>query len=122
MKKLNSGFLMTELIVTLTVLCTILTCFAILLGNIRDLGRYNLCRQHCTQAAIAQLDSISVTGRPLPDDKLKSLWGGVTTQIAETSGTEQWQGLKLVKVKSTAYLGKKKIAIEFARYIHKNGE
>ena len=122
MKKLNSGFLITELVVTLAVLCTILTCFAVLLGNIRDLGRYNLCRQHCTQAAIAQLDSISVTGKPLPDDKLKNLWNEVTTQIEITGGTEQWQGLKLVKVKSTAYLGKKEIAVELARYIYNNGE
>ena len=122
MKKLDNGFLMTELIVTLGVLVTILTCFAMLLGNVRDLGKYNLCRQRCTQAALAQLDSISITGKPLPDDKLKSLWNDITTQIAETSGTEQWQGLKLVKVKSTTYLRKKEISVELARYIYKNGE
>ena len=122
MKKNNSAFLITELIVTLAVLCTILTCFAILLGHIRELGKYNLCRQRCTQAAIAQLDSISATGKPLPDDKLKSLWNEVTTQVEIIGGTEQWQGLKLVKVKSAAHLGKKEIAVRLARYINKSGE
>ena len=122
LKKNNNGFLITELIVTLAVLCTVLTCFAMLLGHIRDLGKYNLYRQRCIQAANAQLDSISATGKPLPEEKLKSLWKEVTTQIAEASGTEQWQGLKLVKVKSTAHLGRKEIAVELARYINKNVE
>ena len=122
MKKLNSGFLITELLVTFVLLGMMLTCFTILLGSTRDLGRYNLCRQHCIQAAVAQLECVAITGKPLPDDRVKSLWNEVTTQIEITGGTEQWQGLKLVKVKSTAYLGKKEIAIELARYIYKNGE
>ena len=122
MKKNNSGFLITELLVTIAVLGMMLTCFAMLLSNVRDLGRYNLCRQHCTQAAIAQLDSISATNKPLPADKVTSLWDKVTTKIDITDGTGQWQGLKLVKVRSTAHLGKKEIKVELARYIFKNGE
>lgn len=122
MKKQDSGFLITELIVTLGVLLTILACFATLLGQVRELGRYNLCRQQCTQAAMAQLDSISVTGKPLPGDKINELWDGVTTKIEIADGVGQWEGMKLVKVRSASYLRHKEIVIELARYTRQSGE
>jgi hypothetical protein len=116
-KRRCNAFLITEFLVTLLVLSAILICFAVLLGHIKDFGEYNLIRQHCIQAASAQLDSITATSKPLADDKMKSLWDKVATKIEITDGQGQWNGLKLVKVKSTSFLRKKEITIELTRYV-----
>ena len=118
-KKGYKGFLIAEFLVSFTVLSAILVCFAILLGHIRDFGRYNLIRQHCIQAANAQLDSITAISKPLTNDKIESLWDKVSTEIKITDGQGQWNGLKLVKVKSTSSAWKKEITIELARYVQR---
>lgn len=116
-KKRNNGFLIAEFLVTFTILSAILVSFAVLLGYVKEFGEYNIIRQHCIQAANAQLDSITATSKPLTDDKIKSLWDKVATDIKITDGQGQWNGLKLVKVKSTSFLRKKEIIIELARYV-----
>ena len=118
-KNRHKGFMLTELIVVLIALTAILVSFSVLLSHVRDFGKYNLIRQHCIQAANAQLDNITATSKPLTDEKIKSLWDKVATEIEITDGQGQWGGLKLVKVKSTSFFRKKEITIELARYVQR---
>jgi len=93
-----SGFLLTELIVSLTVLGVLMVGFALSLHAFAKFNRYQLVRQRCIAAAQAQLDSISVTGKPVPEEEVRRLWPGLTVSIHESAGTGQWQGMRLVQV------------------------
>lgn len=113
----HSGFLLTELIVAMTVLVIILSCMAMMLKVFRDVNQYQLARQQCIAAAQAQLDCITVTHRPIKEEDVNRLWPKVSMVTEETDGKEQWQGLKLVKVRATAAVGSKEVIVELARYI-----
>jgi len=111
-----SGFLMTELIVAMTVLIVILACIALSLRAFRKINNYQLTRQQCISAAQAQLDCIAASGRPIDEQDLKRLWPKISIEIKQSDGINQWQGLKLVKVKATAKADNKGVSIELTRY------
>jgi type II secretory pathway pseudopilin PulG len=112
-----SGFLLTELIVAMTVLIVILSCMALTLKVFRKINNYQLTRQQCVSAAQAQLDSIAVTGSPIDNEIIKRLWPKVSIKIEQSDGTGQWQGLKLIKVRTTAKADNKAVSVELARYL-----
>ncbi len=111
-----NGFLLTEMIVSLAVLITILACMALGLKTFRELNRYQLARQRCIAAAGAQLDSIAATGRQISEEDSKRLWPTTAIEINKSDGTGRWEGLKLVRVKATAKEMRKDVTIELARY------
>ena len=115
-RKKYSGYLLTEMIVGLTVLITILACIAMVMKTFKDLNQYQLTRQRCISAAQGQLDSIAVTGKPISDEEIKGLWPKMKIEIEQTDGTGQWEGLELVKVKATSKDMRKEISVELARY------
>ena len=115
-RKKYSGYLLTEMIVGLTVLITILACIAMVMKTFKDLNQYQLTRQRCISAAQGQLDSIAVTGKPISDEEIKRLWPKMKIEIEQTDGTGQWEGLELVKVKATSKDMRKEISVELARY------
>jgi type II secretory pathway pseudopilin PulG len=112
-----NGFLMTELMVAMAVLITVLACFALSLKVFRSVNEYQLTRQQCISGAQAQLDSIAVTGEPISEKDMQRLWPGMNVEIKQSDGSGQWQGLKLFKVRATAKAGHRDVTIELARYL-----
>ena len=113
------GLMMTELIVSLTVLGTLMVTFAISLDGFRRLNHYQFTRQRCVSAAQATLDSIAVTGTAINEADAKRLWPGVIIKIDEAEGTGQWKGLKLISVTAGGTALNKKVEVRLARYFSK---
>ncbi len=111
-----NGFLITEMIVGMSVLVVILGFVALAVSTFRAINTRQLVRQQCISAAQAQLDSIAAVGRPLDDDDLKRLWPKVTLQTEISDGTGTWQGMKLFKVKASAKAGHKDVFVELAEF------
>ena len=111
------GYLLAELTITLSVIIVILACLALGMRTFVNFNRYQLTRQECISAAQAQLDSVAAAGKPISDEDSKRLWPKITIKIEQTEGTGQWEGLKLIKIKTTAKNMRKDITVETARYI-----
>lgn len=111
------GFLLTELIVALTVLGILMTGFALSLHAFAQFNRYQLERRRCIAAAEAQLDSMTVTGRPIPNEDFQRLWPGLAVSIDESPGEGQWQGTKLVRVTTSGKSFRNKVRVCLCRYI-----
>lgn len=111
------GFLLTELIVTLTVLGILMTVFALSLHAFAKFNGCQLVRQRCIAAAQAELDSITATGKPVPVEDFERLWPGLTVSIDRSPGIGQWQGMKLVKVTTSGKSFRNKVQSRLCRYI-----
>jgi hypothetical protein len=83
-------------------------------------NRYQLVRQQCTAAAQAQLESITTTGKPIPNADFKRLWPKLDINIKSSAGTDQWQGLSLVEVTANGMSYNKEVKVSLARYILEN--
>ncbi len=111
------GFLLTELIVSLSVLGMLLAGLAFSLTGFARFNRYQLVRQQCIAAAQAQLDSIAATGRPIPDEDFSRLWPGLTVAVRQTPGEGQWQGTQRFEVTASGKSSRKEVSIRLSRYI-----
>jgi prepilin-type N-terminal cleavage/methylation domain-containing protein len=112
----NQGFTIAEMIVSLGILAMLLAVLATSLDGFRRLNHYNLAKQHCVSAAQATLDSIAATGAAIDEGDMKRLWPDVSIRIAESEGTGQWKGLKLVTVTANGVSLNKKTEIRLSRY------
>ena len=115
----HCGFLLTEIIIALSILGLLLGGLGVSLAGFARFNRYQLTRQQCIAAAQAQIESIAATGRPIPDQDVTRLWPGLTVSIQETPGAAQWQGLTLVKVAASDKSRRRKVEIQLARYIRR---
>jgi hypothetical protein len=113
------GLMMTELIVSLTVLGMLMVTFTISLDGFRRLNLYHFTKQRCVSAAQATLDSIAVTGKAIDEADANRLWPGVIIKIDESEGTGQWKGLKLIHVTAGSAALNKKVEVCLARYFSK---
>ncbi|MGA2322553.1 MAG: hypothetical protein ABSG22_01740 [Sedimentisphaerales bacterium] len=113
------GLMMTELIVSLTILGMLMIAFAISLDGFRRLNYYQFTRQRCVSAAQATLDSVAVTGKAINEADTNRLWPGVIIKIDESEGTGQWKGLKLISVSACSAAQNKKVEIRLSRYFSK---
>ena len=111
------GFLLIELITSLTVLGILLSCLAISLSGFRRFNHLQLVRQQCTAAAQAELDSIAATGRQISNEDFERLWPKVSVSIEYSEARGQWEGLKLVKVKAKGKSFNKNVEVQLSRYI-----
>ena len=116
------GFLMTEIIVALSLLGLLLAGLALSLSGLARFNRYQLVRQQCIAAAEAQLDSIAATGKPVGDDEFKRLWPKVTVSVKRSPGTGQWQDMELVAVTTNGISYHKEVKIKLSRYIRVEGK
>jgi hypothetical protein len=115
-RSLHSGFLMTELIVSLTVLGLLLVTFAVSLDGFRRFNYYQLVRQRCISAGQATLDSIAATGTALTEEQAAALWPGIELVVNETDGSGQWEGLRLVAVTARGQAYRRPVSVRLARY------
>jgi hypothetical protein len=110
------GMMMTELIVSMTVLGMLMIAFAISLDGFRRLNHYYFTKQRCVSAAQASLDSIAATGKPIDEVDLNRLWPGIVIKIEESQGSDQWKGLKLISISAKGTTGNKKVEVRLSRY------
>ena len=115
--KKNKAFMMTEMLVGLGILAILLSVMAVSLDRFRRFNHYQLAKQRCTSAALAQLDSITVMGRSIKDVDFKKLWPEMKVSVEKSDGRGQWQGLKLIKVKTNTKSLNKTVNVELSRYI-----
>lgn len=111
------GFLLTELIVAMSVVGLLLGGLIFSLYGFAKFNRYQLIRQQCIAAAQAQLDSIAVTGRPIPDKELSRLWPGLTVTLKQTPGGGQWRGMQRLDVTASGKSARTQVNIRLSRYL-----
>ncbi len=119
--KKYSGFFITEVIVASAILGIILVGLATSMYGFAKFNRYQLVRQQCISATVAQLDSITTTGKPIPNEDFKRLWPKLGVNIKRSPGTGQWQAMTLVEVTATGKSFNKEVNVQLARYILGNG-
>ena len=115
--KKYGGFFITEIVVALSILAILLVGLALSLYGFAKFNRYQLIRQQCISAAQAELDSITITGTPIPDEDFKRLWPKLGVNIKRSVGTGQWQGMTLVEVTATGKNFNKEVNVQLARYV-----
>lgn len=119
-KTLYGGFLMTEIIVALTVMAMLLAGLALSMNGMAKFNRYQLVRQQCIAAAQAELDSLTATGKSISDEDFHRIWPQISVSIEKSAGDDQWQGMELVNVKASGMNFRKKVEIQLSRYVSKN--
>lgn len=115
------GFLMTEVIVALSLLGLLLVGLALSLNGIARFNRYQLVRQRCIAAAQAQLDSIAATGEPITDEDFKRLWPKLSVSVKRSPGNGQWQTMERLEVTASGKSYHKEVEICLSRYIRAEG-
>jgi len=108
---------LTEIIVASAIIGMLLVGLAMSMYGFAKFNRYQLVKQQCIAAAQAELDSITITGKPIPDDDFKRLWPRLEVNIQSSAGTDQWQGLSLVEVTANGMSYNKKVKVKLARYV-----
>jgi len=111
------GFLLTEITVAMIVLGILLVGLALSLNGFAKFNRYQLVRQQCIAAAQAELDSMTATGKAIPDEDIKRLWPKLSVSIKNSIGTGQWQGLKLIEVTASGMAFSKEVRVHLSRYV-----
>ncbi len=114
------GFLLTEIIIALSILGLLLGGLGVSLAGFARFNRYQLTRQQCVAAAQAQLESIAATGQPIPAEDIARLWPGLTVAIKETAGAGQWQGLTLVQATASDKGRRRNIQVQLSRYVRRD--
>ena len=110
------GFLMTELIVALSLFGLIFAGFALSTHGFGAFNRYQWARQRCVAAAQAQLESLAIRGDPIGDQACERLWPGVSLSVRREPGTGQWAGLQWIQVTATTPAGPRSVVVELGRY------
>ena len=106
-----------ELAISIGLLGVLLVGLSISLDGYRRFNHYQLTRQQCICAAVAQLDSITATGGEIGAEKFAQLWPDVEVSVGKSQGDGQWRGLTLVEVTTTAQSITKRVEIRQSRYI-----
>jgi hypothetical protein len=115
--KKYSGFFITEIVVASAILAILLVGLALTLYGFAKFNRYQLVRQQCISAAQAELDSITITGKPIPDEDFKRLWPKLGVNIKKSAGTGQWESMRLVEVTANGMCFSKEVKVQLARYV-----
>ena len=87
------GFLLTELVVSMTILGIVVAGLALSLHGFAKFNRYQLVRQQCVAAAQAELESMAATGGPIPDEDFGRLWSNLSVSIEKSPGIGQWSAM-----------------------------
>ena len=111
------GFLLAEVLASSAVLGILLVGLAVTLSGSVKANRGLLVKQRCIAAAEAELDSLTVTGRPVAKEDLNRLWPKLELCIKMSDGMGQWEGMKLVEVTAASKSFRKKVEVTLSRYI-----
>jgi type II secretory pathway pseudopilin PulG len=107
------GFLTVEVLTATALLGVIIAGLAVSINGFSSFNYRQWARQRCAAAALAQLDSLTATGRPIESQELKRLWPEVELSMIRTPAEQPWAGLELVEVTAVA----KRVTVRLVRYI-----
>jgi len=110
------GFLLAEMTVSLTILAMLLASVAFSLNGIAKFNSYQLVRQQCIAAAQAELDSLTATGKSIPDEDVRRIWPRISVSIEKSAGDGEWLGTELVEVTASGRSFRKEVKIQLSRY------
>ncbi len=113
----NKGFFLTEIIIASAIIGMLLVGLAMSMYGFAKFNRYQLVRQQCIAAAQAELDSITTTGKPIPDEDFKRLWPRLDINIKSSAGTGQWQAMALIEVTANGMSYSKEVKVKLSRYV-----
>lgn len=113
----NSGWALTELIVSIGILGMIMGGLYMSMNTFRVFNKYQLIRQRCAAAAQAQLESIAATGEKISDKDNERLWPDVEISVERKDGSGDWQGLRLITVTARNVRLKKTVSVQLSRYL-----
>jgi type II secretory pathway pseudopilin PulG len=116
-KATSGGWLLTETVVGLALIGTLLAGLAVTQNGFRKFNGHQLVRQRCIAAGQAELDSMTATGQPIGEDDFNRLWPGLSARIQETPGEGDWAGLKLVQVVTSGSSYGRTITVRLSRYV-----
>jgi type II secretory pathway pseudopilin PulG len=116
-KQGNSGFMLAELIVGITVLAALIISVTLSLHGFKQFNHYQWMRQHCLAAAQAQMDSVATTAAVIPETQLQALWPRVTVALAREPGQGQWQGLQRIDVTAQGKSYERTVKVTLSRYV-----
>ena len=119
--KKYGGYFITEITVASAIFGLLFVGLALSLYGFAKFNRYQLVRQQCIAAAQAELDSITITGKPIPDEDFKRLWPKLGVNIKSSAGTGQWQAMTLVEVTANGMSFSKEVKVQLARYVLADG-
>jgi len=111
---------MTEMIVAFSVMAMLISGLALSMNGLAKFNRYQLVRQQCIAAAQAELDSLTATGKPIPDEDVRRIWPQISVSIEKSDGDDQWKGMELVNVTASGMSFRKEVKIELSRYISRD--
>ncbi len=114
------GFTLTEIIVASAIIGMLMVGLAMSMHGFAKFNRYQLVRQQCTAAALAELDSITTTGKPIPDEDFKRLWPKLDINIKSSAAAGQWQTMSLVEVTVSGMSYSKEVEVKLTRYVLEN--
>ena len=112
----HEGFLLTEIVVSMTILGILVAALALSLHGFAKFNRYQLVRQQCTAAAQAELESMAATGAPVTDEDFDRLWSDLDVSIKKSPGTGQWSAMELVEVTTVGRSFDREVKIQLSRY------
>ena len=115
-----AGFWLTEIIVALAVMGVIMMSLGLSLRGFAKFNRYQLVRQRCIAAAQAQLDSITATNEPIPEEGFQRLWPDITVSVKMSPGAGRWEAMTLVEVTAAAKSFRKEVKVRLSRYVRGN--
>jgi type II secretory pathway pseudopilin PulG len=113
----SKGFFLTEVIIASAIMAMLLVGLAVSMYGFARFNRYQLVRQQCIAAAQAQLDSVSATGKRIPEEDFKRLWPKLGINIKRSPGKGQWKSLTLVEVTANGMSYSKEVEVRLARYV-----
>jgi type II secretory pathway pseudopilin PulG len=115
-KRRYGGFFLAEMTVSMTILAMLLASVAFSLNGIAKFNSYQLVRQQCIAAAQAELDSLTATGKSIPEEDVSRIWPRISISIEKSAGDGQWLGTQLVEVTASGRSFRKEVKIQLSRY------
>jgi type II secretory pathway pseudopilin PulG len=113
----SKGFFLTEVIIASAIMAMLLVGLAVSMYGFARFNRYQLVRQQCIAAAQAQLDSVSATGKRIPEEDFRRLWPKLDITVERSAGTGQWASLTLLEVTANGMSYSKEVEVRLARYV-----
>ena len=110
------ALLLTELMVALAVLGTLMVGLALTLHSVRRFHQVLGVRQQCMAAAQAQIDSLMATGLAIDPNRIATLWPRLKVETEIRPGEGQWKGLDLVRARASGPSGPRIVTVTLARY------
>lgn len=113
----SGGWLLTEMMVTVTLLAIVIGILASLGIAFKKINQQRWHKQTLIAAGQAQMDAIVTTGKPIDAETFARLWPEVDCEIQVSPGQGDWERLQRIRLHLSASHRGKMIEHTQCRYI-----